>query len=483
MTEVVASKPRPSRKGARAYLVASLVGQVFALLRYSVLARLIGPEQLGMAALLILTSQFLSSVSDTGSERFIVQDRDGDSPRLLGVVHSAMVLRGIAIAAALVIFAGPLSALYDAAEIRSSLMWLGLTPLLLGFVHFGTRQAQRANDFRPESATIICSEMAALIGTAAAAFVVRDHTAVIYGLVLRAVILVIVSHIVSKQPYRLGYAKPEALRFSAFAAPLFLNGLLLFAGQQGDRVLIASTEGAKALGYYSAILLLVQSPMSAMARFMTTVHLPPLAARRADPAQFAEAADRLGGRMALITVVAATGFTLVGPTATWLLYGKEFVQPLGLFALLAALQTLRFARSWPNTVAISVSRSGVMTVNNVARLVAIPAAFACIAAGWGLEGVVAGYIVGEVAAIIVSLIQLSLSKTIELRREMVRVGLMSLLLATLCGWSLTIDARGLWILPVLAFFSVAGMAAFVRNERSTLVELASLAKRRLRFRR
>ena len=38
------------------------------------MARLLGPEQIGLAALLILTSSFFESVSDNGSDRFLIQD-------------------------------------------------------------------------------------------------------------------------------------------------------------------------------------------------------------------------------------------------------------------------------------------------------------------------------------------------------------------------------------------------------------------------
>ena len=47
-------------------------------MRYVILARLLGPEQLGLAATLLLTAQFFESLSDTGANRFIVQDARGD---------------------------------------------------------------------------------------------------------------------------------------------------------------------------------------------------------------------------------------------------------------------------------------------------------------------------------------------------------------------------------------------------------------------
>ena len=57
------------RQGARAYFAANILSQLFALLRYVVLARLLGPYELGLAATLVLTAAFFEVVSDTGSDR------------------------------------------------------------------------------------------------------------------------------------------------------------------------------------------------------------------------------------------------------------------------------------------------------------------------------------------------------------------------------------------------------------------------------
>src|SRR5438477_13063167 len=115
-----------TRKGRHAYLAASLTSQAAALLRYVLLARMLGPTELGYAAMLILTSQFFESVSDTGSDRFLIQDPDGDSPTMQGFVHFVMAMRGLLIAVALVVFAAPLAGIYKSPSLVGSLMILGV---------------------------------------------------------------------------------------------------------------------------------------------------------------------------------------------------------------------------------------------------------------------------------------------------------------------------------------------------------------------
>jgi O-antigen/teichoic acid export membrane protein len=458
------------RKGAKAYFVANLTAQASALLRYILLARLLGPEQLGLAAMLILTAQFFESISDTGADRLLVQDADGDSPRLQGLVQMVLVGRGLGIALALVLSSSLLAYLYHAPTLRTSLMGLALAPLVGGLIHLDMRRVQRANDFRPESLGMIVSETISLVATTAAAVITRDHTAVIYGLVLRALALVVISHVVAKRPYRWAFGKAESLRFTAFAAPLFLNGLLLFLGSQGDRLLIGGGLGPAALGHYSAILLLIYYPSSTLAKFLGGLHLPSLARARDDAARYAFEANRFGGRTILIGIVIMVGFAIVAPVFTPLFYGAKFAQPVQIFAFLGVLQTARFLRLWPTALAVSIGKSTIVMFNNIARMVAVPVALGANYVFHSLEAIVAGFIVGEIVALVVALWLLARAGTISLSQEMARTT------AFLVAGGLTIASA--WAIhrhdvvaaPFLIAAVALGSAVLIRRERPVVTD-------------
>jgi O-antigen/teichoic acid export membrane protein len=467
------------RQGTRAYFAANLTAQASALARYIVLARILGPEQLGLAAMLILTSQFFESISDTGSDRFLVQDADGDSPRLQGLVQLVLAGRGLLIATALIVSAPLLSGLYRAPTLETSLMWLALSPFIGGFVHLDLRRAQRTQDFRPESAAIIVAELVSLAGTATAAFITRDHTAVIYGLVLRSLALVVVSHITARRPYRWAYGRDEGVRFSMFAAPLFLNGLLLFLGSQGDRLMVGSGLGAAALGHYSAILLLIYYPTSALSKFVMGIHLPHLAARREEAAVFAAAREKLGGQTVLLAIGVTAGFLMVAPMFTPLFYGRQFAQPLQIFALLGVLQAARFLRLWPTTLAVGIGRSSIVMLNNVARMIALPTAFLANLYFHSLESIVGGFIVGEIVALLAALWLLARANAVVLRHELLRVAEFVVAGALVIAWALALHAGDLILLPFVAAASVLAMLVVAQRERPTLTDAWGLARNRL----
>ena len=302
--EATPSEPSagPGRRGAKIYLAATVLAQIVALLRYVSLARLLGPEQLGLAATLAVTQAFFDLISDTGSDRFLIQDRDGDSPRAQGLVQLVYISRGFMVAAGLALFSWPIAAFYKAPQLVNGLIILGLSPAILGFLHLDVRRFQRHQDFRAEAIMVMLAESCSLVATVLAAWLTHSFTAILYGLITRALVMVLVSHLRAERPYRLVYAREHATRLARFAAPLMLSGLLLFIGSQGDRVLVANRLGVAELGRYSAILLLIYYPSAVILRYMHVIYLPMVAAGRDDAARRDEVSDLLGGQTLLLAL-------------------------------------------------------------------------------------------------------------------------------------------------------------------------------------
>lgn len=468
VTAATATPGAPLRQGTKLYFTATVVSQVVALARYVILARLLGPTELGFAAILLLTSQFFESVSDTGSDRFIVQDSEGDTEPMQRLVHLAMAGRGLLIAIVLVASSALLAGLYHSPVLAPALSALGLAPLIAGFVHLDVNRVQRHGDFRPEGLSIILSEIASLVGTVTAAAVTHDHTAVIYGLVLKSIVAVSISHVTSKRPYRWGFYRQQYAKFAAFAAPLFMNGLLLFAGSQGDRVVIGSHFGPTVLGQYSAILLLILYPGAAISRFIANTHMPQLSASRDNPERFRRETELIGGRTMLIVAAMAIGFTILGPIFAPILYGPKFHQPATLFALLAVFHTNRVLRIWPTAIAISIGRSFIVMMNNAVRILALPAAVVAAIQFRTLNSVVWTFIVGEVLALAVLLLLLARAKAISGGPEFARSGLFLLVSICLCSWSWFLSRQQYAAIIVLVPASLIAGALVLRRERLTI---------------
>ncbi len=81
-------------KGALLLLTGQVGSQLLSLLRNFVVARLILPSSFGVAVTFTTTISLLNLISDIGMDKFIVQDRDGDDPRVQASLQTLIVVRG-----------------------------------------------------------------------------------------------------------------------------------------------------------------------------------------------------------------------------------------------------------------------------------------------------------------------------------------------------------------------------------------------------
>ncbi len=470
---------RPKRRGANVYLAGAVIGQACALLRYTLLARLLGPQQLGLVATLILVSNFFELVSDTGSDRFLVQDPEGDEPAVQKMVQLVFLGRGAFMAVGLALFAWPVSQFYHEPALVAGLAILGLSPFLGGLMHLDTRRFQRRHDFRAEGIGMVASELLGLAATVVAAYLTRDYTAVLYGLITRSLVQALVSHLRAERPYRLAYDPTIARRLRKFSGPLIANGVLMFMSGQSDRLMISSLVGLVALGHYSAVLLLVLYPTAALGRYFIGIHLPLVSPVSPKPTT-GSPPDLVGGRGLLLSLAIVAGFALVAPLAVRILYGAKFAEAPLLVALVGVLQTARFIRNWPTVLALGMGQSRIVMFNNFARMAGIPAGLLGLATIGGVAGVVSGIILGEFAALVTAIVLLNRARGVRWTHDFDRIIVFALGCALVLGLAASVQTR--WTPGLILIAPGLLLTAWlVRRERSSIDWGVGMAARILRL--
>lgn len=384
--------------GRKIYLIALASAQAAAFIRSVVLARFLGPEQVGLAAVIVVTAQFFDSVTDTGNDRFLIQDPAGDAPQALRLIHLAAVLKGATIATLLIILGGPIALFMKVPQVSSALQILALVPLIAGFTNFDFRVSQRHHHFAGEAKVLFFSEICGLIATVVAAILLRQFTAVLYGLTARALAAVLVSQIVAKQGYKLQYSREFARRLWRFGAPLMINGLLLFAATQSDRVIISRSLGPSDLGRYSVLLLLGVYPSATVMKFAATLFLPQITTGASSGGVVRSAADRLESISVLLSMGMAVGFAWLVPIVLPVIFGPGFRADNILVTLVGLIVSWRMMKTAPTTIAIAAGRTEIVLANNVCRLSGILGAILGLQLIGGLDGVAVGLIVGEIIA-------------------------------------------------------------------------------------
>lgn len=456
------------------------IAQIAALARYVLLARLLGPEQLGLAATLILTAQFFEAVTEGGLDRFLVQARAGNLGSVNRTVHTMLAVRGVTIALGIAASSAFVANHYHNDVLRRALLLLALSPAIGGFVHFDFRRVQRRFRFGPEGVVISTSETAALLTTIVVALLTRSFIAVAAGLIVRSAVIVAVSHILARRRYAFGISRLHAPEIVKFGFPLMINGLLLFLGGQGDRLFIGNMIGLSDLGRYSAIILLIYYPATLVGRFLQSVNVPAIAAARDNMVNRKRLYDGVAGTFTVMSIFMMAGFAVVAPMVVPRLFGTRFNQPALLIALIGALQALRFLRLWPATVAMATGHSKFVMWSSITRLIAFPAAFLVTRQVPGLAPIVIIFGVAELLAVLVSLLQLHRAGLGGGRRDWLRLALLSIAMIAILAIA---DAQSAASKSLGVLAALSSIAAIVFQERAIVFRSIKSASARIGHRR
>ena len=390
-------------KGGTTLIAGEMVVQFCGLFRNFLVARVIAPDQFGIAAALAMSVSLVEMLSDLGAGRFLTRSHGQNGDAWLDVAHGISIRRGAVGALLLLLLAGPLASLMKMPEATWAFRMVGIVPLLRGFTHNQIWLAQRELRFK---AFITAQALPQIVTTLAAlpmAWWLNDFRALLWLLIANATLSVVLSHAVARKPYRLAYDRAKFKQLLTFGLPLLGDGALMFVVLHGERIVIANTYGKELLGAYSAAFLLAWTPAAIIGRVGLSLGVPQLASLRTDrPArnrQFATGVRILAApALGMAVLFGFAGNDLVGA-----IFGDEYHLTAAFAAWLGMGQAIRILRTFPTVIAVAEGFTLSPMFGNIARAAAVGLGLALAKSGseaWIVLAVGAG---GEAIALVISL--------------------------------------------------------------------------------
>lgn len=377
----------------------------FSFLRSIILANALGPANMGIAALFMLTLAFLEQSSNFSIVKLVVQSPRGNRPSFVRTAHSFELARGALLSMVLFAFAKPLAELFNEPQTFHAFQLLALVPLIQASANLDFARQQRALRYRPTMLYQTLPLLVGLLTAGALAFWLRDWRAALVVYMVQPLTGTVVSHIVAQRPWRLGWTRAYLPEFMRFGAPLLLNGLLLFSNGQGDRLLIGGAFPSEMLGLYFIAANLSWLPFQLLISFSSTLLLAPLGQSSQDPSRY-----RRRARLTLQTFcgtapLVAIPFILVGDLVMTI-YGAAFAAAGVFVSWLAIMNGLRFMRAGVNLLALARADSMTILLCNVLRLGGFLGAIVAVWLERSLIEVIFAGIGGELLAIAFAVIRL-----------------------------------------------------------------------------
>jgi O-antigen/teichoic acid export membrane protein len=462
---------RTAVKGTLLLGAGGLLEHALQFLRNIIVARLVSPEDFGIAALFVMTVSLLQSISNLAVDTLLIQSPYGENPRFQQTSQLMMVVRGLGLALVLLLSAGYVARLFNIPAATWAFRLVAVVPLIRGLVHLDMVRSQRQLNYKRRLVTDISSQIMSLLLAWPLAAWLGDYSAILYLIIVQTLARTIISHVVAERSYTWGWEPIHARQIVSFGWPLLINGILLFLIMQGDRFIIGAADNLFAretyskaqLGFYSAAFVLSSAIIDGISSIVTPVMLPLLARAQDFAAQFEKRCQFCIHVAAFIVGPIGIFFILVGGWFIVLVYGKQYLAAAPLMTWLGVAQSVRFFRTASATIALSKGDSPNMTISNMFRAFSFILAFVFAALGTDIVWIAASGLAGEILAtgVSIGLLKYRLAVPLQYFTKPVIFSSAGLIVATLF-WNVGLSgASPLYAIIAFVFLSICMAGLFL----------------------
>lgn len=440
--------------------------------RNLIVARLIPVEDYGVASTFAIAMAVVEMASQLGLHQLIVQAKDGDDPHFQAALQGFQVLRGVISGIVLFLAAGLLADLMNIPDVAWAYQVMAVVPVLNALQHFDIHRLNRTMRFWP---VILTGGVPALVSLAALyplAIWFNDFRVMLYALVVQAVLGALTSHLTAERTYRLVLDRAIMARSLRFGWPLLVNGFLLFAVYQGDKMIVGRELGMAPLAIFSMGVTLTLTPTLVLGKSAQNFFLPQLgrfaAIREEDPAPFERAAQAMLQATLLSGCLLVVAILALGPVFVSLALGEKYAALIPLLAWFAIQQGIRSFRSGPNVIALACDDTLNAMLSNIVRVASLPIAWWVIVNGGSVPNLLLIAIVAEILGFWVSMALAGRNLGLSFRSSRPALALSALLMlaAALTIGGQTLATCGLWASVLLVIPLVWSMKEFRHSIRA-----------------
>jgi O-antigen/teichoic acid export membrane protein len=377
-----------SWNGAAQFLV-----QALQFLTSMAMARLLGPGEFGLMAMVMVFSGFASIFSDMGLGAALIQRKDL-SDRHINTAFWINVGMGVFLTS-LFLGAAPLVAgFYHQPQLRlvTALVSLTFIPTALTGAQYAL--LDKSLNFRARfwvEATSAFGAGVIAIGMALKGFGVWS---LVGQLIASTVVRLILTW--SLSPWRPSWSfDPGAFKeLFRFSRNLLANGIFGYWGKNIDRLVLGRFMGSVDLGVYSFAFRAINLPLDLTTSVTNAVMFPAFSMMQDDTAALGRVYLRSTGMVALVTFPILIGLAALAEPVVLLIYGNRWRASVGIVQILAFSALVQSVYNTAPWVFLSQGRSNLLLRLGVYASL-VRAAGAAAGVSWGIAGVAWAYVAGS----------------------------------------------------------------------------------------
>jgi len=342
-------------------LTGRVLDRLLSLISSVVLARLLTPQDFGVVAMATAVLAVLDLMTNFGFDVALIR-HPAPQRGHFDTVWTISVLFGIAVAVALTTLAYPAAVFYDEPRVSAVMLVLAATALTNGFVNTGCVNFRRDLQFHKDFQQMLFRRLIAVPATIALVLVLRNYWALVLGSLIGALAAVAISF--RMHPFRPRFSLARKGELFGFSKWLFLNSFFVFGLTHVPDLIIGKMRGPRELGLYRIASEFATMPTVELVAAVNRAAFPGYAKLAREPAGYKRTFLLLLGLIATCAAPIACGIAVTAEEFVPLLLGRQWVEAIPLFELIALAGGALAV--WSNTgyIFIAVDRPHLSAVSN-----------------------------------------------------------------------------------------------------------------------
>ena len=339
--------------GAKRMVMLRLAERLVGLVSFSILARILMPEDFGLLALATSIIAMIELFGQAGIDLALIQRRSAGRDEY-DTAWTINILVGAGIAVIVAVSAGPLAELMGEGRVEVILYWLAGASLVGGFSNIGTVDFRKFFDFRKEFWFRFSIRLIKTPVTIALALLWRDYWALVAGYLTSTVVLVALSY--AMHPYRPRFSLQAIRSFARFSGWMLIRNLLNGINNHLVNLIVGRQISVGPLGFFTAGREIAGMATTELQAPIRRALFPGYAALSHDPVALRRNYLEWTAVMVLLTLPIPAGLALVAPDIVLVLMGEKWLPAAPLIQILAYAGILRSFASGAQFLFIAVGR-------------------------------------------------------------------------------------------------------------------------------
>ena len=377
------------RRGVSWKLVSQVVVQVARVVFALIVARLLTPEDFGLAAMALVVAGFVIAFSDLGLGAALIQRRSIDERDRSTVFWTGLVI-GVLLTLAGVALAAPISAFYGEPAVEGLMAALSVCFLVSALGATQRALLTREMDFRR-------LELSAMAGVIVGGLVSVAGAAAGWGpwaLVAQQIVTVIVTTTVLwfMTSWRPSFAfSVQSLRtLGGYGAHVLGTRLVYRAQESALPLVIGRFLGASALGIFTIAYTVILVPLTRLAVPIGEVLFPAFSRMQDERERVAQFWIRALEVLAAICAPAMIGLAIVASDFVEVVLGDQWSEAVPVIQILAWVGLIQALQAWNGGILMGLGRSRTLFRATLAFFIVYLASF-LVGVQWGIVGVAVTY--------------------------------------------------------------------------------------------